>query len=577
FHVLDGMFSISKTGDLDAYDSDYDDVSNAKAVLMANLSNYGLNVISETLILEEVSRSKMLAKQNDPISKEKKIDTTLINYFELNQLSKDFGIHFVPQQELSVEHAFWLQTLHPNTDQSDISPVKIEAPMELSKDKSCDNQNDLEILEYFKNNDLKAQLQAKYTTIYLNGQIQEKVFVTTTLQNELRRLNGKYVLDNATTITNAITIAPGIFKLDLDPLAPRLSHLNFGTLNQLAKDGLARGIPKLKFKKDHLYSACALGKSKKSSHQPKAEDTNQKKLYLLHMDLCGSMRMKSINDKNISHQTSVARTPQQNGVVERQNRTLVEVARTIEDLGKLNAKSDIGIFVGYAPAKKAFRIYNRRTQKIMETIHITFDELTAMASEQFSSGSELQFMTPATSSSGLSSHTPFEIPGKWTKNHPIANVNGDPSRLVSTRKQLQTDVMWCYFDAFLTLVNRRLIKKQCSNPLGLMQCKKKYMNSRNCKTGSLYPKTHWELLPKDILGATTQRDTESYYPETYWELLPKEILPCWCLYPKIYWELLPKEILGATTQRDTSMLVPLPKDILGATTQRDTGSYYPKI
>ncbi|GJV88492.1 retrovirus-related pol polyprotein from transposon TNT 1-94 [Tanacetum coccineum] len=72
-----------------------------------------------------------------------------------------------------------------------------------------------------------------------------------------------------------------------------------------------------------------------------------------------------------------------------------------EDLGKLNAKADIGIFVGYAPAKKAFRIYNRRTQKIMGTIHVTFNELTTMASKQFSSGPGLQSMTPATSSSGL--------------------------------------------------------------------------------------------------------------------------------------------------------------------------------
>ncbi|GJY91430.1 retrovirus-related pol polyprotein from transposon TNT 1-94 [Tanacetum coccineum] len=77
----------------------------------------------------------------------------------------------------------------------------------------------------------------------------------------------------------------------------RLSHLNFGTLNKLDKDGLARGIPRLKFQKDHLCSACALGKSKKSSHQPKAEDTNQEKLYLLHMDLCGPMRVASINGK----------------------------------------------------------------------------------------------------------------------------------------------------------------------------------------------------------------------------------------------------------------------------------------
>ncbi|GJX55573.1 retrovirus-related pol polyprotein from transposon TNT 1-94 [Tanacetum coccineum] len=146
----------------------------------------------------------------------------------------------------------------------------------------------------------------------------------------------------------------------------RLSYLNFGTLNKLAKEGLAQGIPKLKFKKDHLCLACALGKSKKSSHQPKAKDTNQEKLYLLHMDLCGPMCVESINGKN-------------------------------EDLGKLNEKADIGIFVGYAPAKKAFIIYNRRTRKIMETIHVTFNELTAMAFEQFSSRPGLQFMTPGTS------------------------------------------------------------------------------------------------------------------------------------------------------------------------------------
>ncbi|GJZ21766.1 retrovirus-related pol polyprotein from transposon TNT 1-94 [Tanacetum coccineum] len=281
----------------------------------------------------------------------------------------------------------------------------------------------------------------------LKGQIQEKVFVTTSLQNELRRLKGKHVLDNATIITNATTIAQGMFKLDIEPISHRLknnrdahedylkktientdtirglverarkqnpskslldsackfikhvqelftpmkvvhlkettsnsvvtpkpeikvysrrpkqiktvgsskkakivesrnannskpnhswgsnaidvpscsslvndrlsrvfsgsrdtnlytislddmlktspicllskalktkswlwhrrlSYLNSGTLNKLAKDGIARGIPKVNFKKDHLCSTCALGKSKKSSHQPKAEDTN---------------------------------------------------------------------------------------------------------------------------------------------------------------------------------------------------------------------------------------------------------------------------------------------------------------
>ncbi|GJT20936.1 hypothetical protein Tco_0890873 [Tanacetum coccineum] len=87
----------------------------------------------ETLILEEVSRSKMLAKQNDPMSKEKKVNTTPINYVELNRLSEDFGKRFVPQQELSDEQAFWLHTSHPKSDQSTLSPVQTEAPKELTK------------------------------------------------------------------------------------------------------------------------------------------------------------------------------------------------------------------------------------------------------------------------------------------------------------------------------------------------------------------------------------------------------------------------------------------------------------
>ncbi|GJU49730.1 integrase, catalytic region, zinc finger, CCHC-type containing protein [Tanacetum coccineum] len=121
----------------------------------------------------------------------------------------------------------------------------------------------------------------------------------------------------------------------------------------------------------------------------------------------------------IIHQTSVARTPQQNGVVERQNQTLVEAARTMLIFSKallflwaeaINTASDIRIFVGYAPAKKAFRIYNRRTRIITETIHVTFDELITMASEQFSSGPGLQGMTPATSSTGLGSNPVSQQP-----------------------------------------------------------------------------------------------------------------------------------------------------------------------
>ncbi|GJR75158.1 retrovirus-related pol polyprotein from transposon TNT 1-94 [Tanacetum coccineum] len=87
-----------------------------------------------------------------------------------------------------------------------------------------------------------------------------------------------------------------------------------------------------------------------------------------------------------------------------------------ENLGKLQPKADIGIFIGYAPTKKAFRIYNRRTKRIIETIHVDFDELTAMASEHSSSGPALHEMTPATISSGLVPNphpsTPFVPPSR---------------------------------------------------------------------------------------------------------------------------------------------------------------------
>ncbi|GKC92751.1 retrovirus-related pol polyprotein from transposon TNT 1-94 [Tanacetum coccineum] len=582
------------------------------AVLMANLSNYGSKVISEVPHSEPYHNDI----DNQSVHAIQDFEQTPIVDFPKNEIT-NFGKHFILQQELSAEQAFLLQTYNPNIEQSDISPVRIEAPSELPKDKSCDNQNALEIPEYFENNDLKAQLQAKDTTIRklkehiksmrenvkkdkvkqdvdetetinielehsvakllsenellhkeirhlkkiykdqfdsikktracskehsdsliaqlnsksmenanLKSKIQEKFFVATTLQNELKRLKGlksststsrskpsgntknnrilqtsnsnmknkvedhprsvisrsnkmnrnvepicnvdvkhsmlnanskliyatcnkcmfdaihdmcvldfvkdvnvhsksaknnkkqniwkpigkvfteigykwkptgrtftlaghlfpltritsikvvplkettshlvktqkpefkiysrrsklvkvvgsskKYKIvesriannsepnhswgSNATDVPSSSSLIndrskdTNLYIISLDDMLKtspicllskasktkswlwyrRLSHLNFGTLNQLAKYGLARGIPKIKFKKDHLCSACALGKIKKSSHQPKAKDTNQEKLYLLHMDLCGLMRVESINGKSIS-------------------------------------------------------------------------------------------------------------------------------------------------------------------------------------------------------------------------------------------------------------------------------------
>ncbi|GKC11074.1 retrovirus-related pol polyprotein from transposon TNT 1-94 [Tanacetum coccineum] len=265
----------------------------------------------------------------------------------------------------------------------------------------------------------------------------------------------------------------------------RLSHLNFGTINDLTKHDLVDGLPKFKYDKDHLCSACERGKSKKASHPPKLVPSSHSKLELLHMDLCGPMRVASINGKKyilvivddysrstwvyflhikdetpniikkfiaqvqlnydakihkirthngtefknatlkahyeklgIMQQFSTARTPQQNGqgsfqrlrylksinnsYKSRQNSirtssqqsekkpnvgyfhvfgSLCYPTNDRDDLGKMKPKADFGIFIGYSKISRGFQIYNRRTKKIMETIHVKFDELTTMASK----------------------------------------------------------------------------------------------------------------------------------------------------------------------------------------------------
>ncbi|GKB20165.1 retrovirus-related pol polyprotein from transposon TNT 1-94, partial [Tanacetum coccineum] len=77
----------------------------------------------------------------------------------------------------------------------------------------------------------------------------------------------------------------------------RLNHLNFGTLNDLSRKDLVRGLPRLKFEKDYLCFACQLGKSRKATHKPKTVNTIMEVLHTLHLDLCGPMRVQSINGK----------------------------------------------------------------------------------------------------------------------------------------------------------------------------------------------------------------------------------------------------------------------------------------
>ncbi|GJW68711.1 retrovirus-related pol polyprotein from transposon TNT 1-94 [Tanacetum coccineum] len=173
-----------------------------------------------------------------------------------------------------------------------------------------------------------------------------------------------------------------------------LNHLNFGTINDLARKNLVKGLPRLKFEKYHLCSACQLGKSKKHTHKPKTKNTNLEVLHTLHMDLCGPMRVQTINGKKYILV-----------IIDDYSRVfgaLCYLTNDSEDLEKLQPTADIGIFIGYAPSRKGYRMYNKRTWRIMETIHVQFDELTKqMSPMQLSIGPTPTFLTPGQISSGL--------------------------------------------------------------------------------------------------------------------------------------------------------------------------------
>nr|GEU41839.1 hypothetical protein [Tanacetum cinerariifolium] len=190
----------------------------------------------------------------------------------------------------------------------------------------------------------------------------------------------------------------------------RLSHLNFDYINLISKKDVMISFPKLKYVKDQLCSSCEVSKVKRSSFKLKSIPSSKGRFNLLHMDLCSSMQVASINRKKgtkflnktlhaffkeegIEHQTSTPRTPKQNGVIERRNRTLVEVARTMLSASKLplffwgeaitttykmKEKRDQCILVGYSTQSKGYRVYNKRTRLIVESTHLRFDEIIEM-------------------------------------------------------------------------------------------------------------------------------------------------------------------------------------------------------
>nr|GFA85543.1 retrovirus-related Pol polyprotein from transposon TNT 1-94 [Tanacetum cinerariifolium] len=291
----------------------------------------------------------------------------------------------------------------------------------------------------------------------------------------------------------------------------RLSHLNFDTINLLSKNDIVVGLPKLKFVKDHLCSSCKLGKAKRKSFHSKLTPSSKMRLHLLHMDLCGPMRVASMNGKRyvlvivddysrytwthflrskdetpevfieflrlvqrglqaqvrvvrtdkgteflnqtlhayfaaegIQHQTSVARTPEQNGVVERRNRTLVEAARTMLSAAKVPL-----FFWAEAIATTCFT--QNRSLVIPsheKTPYHIINDRKSSVKFFYIFGSVCYIVRDG------------ENPDKMKeKDHPLEQVIGNPSQSVRTRRQLELDAEMCMFALTVNRTEPKNIKE----------------------------------------------------------------------------------------------------------------------
>nr|GEU47783.1 retrovirus-related Pol polyprotein from transposon TNT 1-94 [Tanacetum cinerariifolium] len=339
----------------------------------------------------------------------------------------------------------------------------------------------------------------------------------------------------------------------------RLSHLNFDTVNVLLKNDIVVGLPKLKFIKDHLCSSCELGKAKRKSFHTKLTLSSKRQLQLLHMDLCGPMRVASINKRyvlvivddysrytwthflrykdetpevlvdflrlvqrglqaqtlhtyfaaeGILHQTSIARTPEQNGVVEKRNRTLVEAARTMLSAAKVplffwakaiatacftqsrslviprHEKTPYHIINDRKPSVKFFHIFGSLCYIVRDGENL--DKMkgkgdacifvrNACRHGQAADDEFINiFCTPVqdqreTSSRHVDSsnmHTFYQrYPSehRWTKDHPLEQVIGNPSQSVRTRRQLESNGEMCMFALTVSRTEPKNIKEAMAN------------------------------------------------------------------------------------------------------------------
>nr|GEU75481.1 integrase, catalytic region, zinc finger, CCHC-type, peptidase aspartic, catalytic [Tanacetum cinerariifolium] len=360
------------TQDLDTYDFYCDDVSNAKAVLMANISNYGFDVISvvphsETYLsdMENQKALKELPKVSLVNESLKKLKLHLANFDKVGEYVNMERKRNESCDKCSNVDAKLLKSQNAHSDllksysQLEKHCISLELLIPLNqeifqKDESWNNQNALEIPEFFKNNDLKAQIQDKDTTIC---KLKEIIKL---MREKSKEENVSY--DDCEMETKNVELKNSVAKLlsENERLCKDINHVKHVFKEQY--DSIKK-TQLLVYVRDTCPNANNLS-AKKVDATPK---NNVKKVRLSKL-YSGCSKHLTGNRSQLMNFVSKFL-----GTVRFRNDHIARIIGDNDDLGKLDAKANVGIFVGYAPAKKAFKM----------------------------SGLGLQSMTLATSSSGL--------------------------------------------------------------------------------------------------------------------------------------------------------------------------------
>ncbi|GKB22492.1 retrovirus-related pol polyprotein from transposon TNT 1-94 [Tanacetum coccineum] len=238
-------------------------------------------------------------------------------------------------------------------------------------------------------------------------------------------------------------------------MASSSSHLNFDTIYLLSKNNIVTGLLKLKFVKDHLCSSCELGKAKRKSFHTKTTSSSKRRLQLLHMDLCGPMRVESINgnkyvlvivdDYSRYTWTHFLRSKDETPAVLTDFLTLVQRG--------LHAQ------VRTVRTDKGTRFLNK-------TLHAYFAKEGIVDNDEFVNvfstpvqerGETSSFHVDSSNMHTFYQHHPSRH--RWTKDHQLEQVIRNPSQSIRTRRQLEAYGEMCMFALTVSRTKPKNIKE----------------------------------------------------------------------------------------------------------------------